>query len=59
MELAEEFVEQMPGGRTVAVADCSPVPVVVSRWRIVCRGGERSDPAGVGEAVVLDVAVGH
>ena len=58
VELAEEFVEQVAGGGSVAVAVFSPPPVVLAGGLAVGGRRERPHPADVGEPVVLDMAVG-
>src|SRR5271166_314769 len=58
VDLAEEFVEQVADGGAVAVAVFSPAPVVLTGRGAVGGRGEGPDPAGGGESVVFDVAVG-
>ena len=58
IELAEEFVEQVAGCGSVAVTVFTPLAVMpASRFEV--RGSrECPHPAGVGQPVVLDMAVG-
>ena len=52
-ERAEEFVEQMAGGRRGAVAVVTPLPIMPAGWFVGGGGRECPHPPDVGEPVVL------
>ena len=58
VELAEELVEQVAGGGGMAVTVFPPLAVMLAGGLAVGGGRKGPHPAGVGQPVVLDMAVG-